>query len=373
MSGITRREIPPGKIPPMPDAARWGALAAVTAAAGWALGELGLPSSYLFGALLCGIAAALLAPDRLVVPPAAFSASLTVAGVVLGTLLDSSSLDAIADGWLPLALVTAATLAISLLAGALLARATALDLPTASLGMVAGGAAGIVGISGELGADDRLVAFMQYLRVLLIVLLTPVLTAIAFPGDAGHAATAAEPVLGDARGWLLMFAAAAVGAAVAAGTRLPGSYLLGPLGVSAVLTLVVPGGEFDVPPLVRELAFAVIGLQVGLKFTLETIRQLGRLLAPVLVAVLGVLAACALLALVLDATSDVSLRDAYLATTPGGVYAVLAVALGTDANAAFILAAQGLRLVVMVALAPVVVRWMVARSNSAHPPDELRE
>ena len=354
-------------MPPMPDAARWGALAAATAAAGWALGELGLPSSYLFGALLCGIGAALLAPDRLAIPRAGFSASLAVAGVVLGTLLDSSSLDAIADGWLPLALVTAATLAISLIAGAALARATPLDLPTASLGMVAGGAAGIVGISGELGADDRLVAFMQYLRVLLIVLLTPVLAAIAFPGGSGDAAAAAEPALGDARGWLLTFAAAGAGAALAAATRLPGAHLLGPLAVAAVIALAVPGGEFDVPPLLRELAFAVIGLQVGLRFTMDTIRLLGRLLAPVLVAVLGVLAACGVLAFALEATSDVSLRDAYLATTPGGVYAVLAVALGTDANAAFILAAQGLRLVVMVALAPVFVRWMVARADRVAP------
>ena len=85
------------------------------------------------------------------------------------------------------------------------------------------------------------------------------------------------------------------------------------------------------------------------------------------------LAACALLAVVLDVASDVSFRDAYLATTPGGLYAVLAVALGTDANAGFILAAQGLRLIVMVALAPVVVRWMVTRANSAHHPDEFRE
>jgi uncharacterized protein len=136
-----------------------------------------------------------------------------------------------------------------------------------------------------------------------------------------------------------------------------------------VLTLAVPGGEFAVPPLASEVAFALIGLQVGLKFTLKTIRQLGRLLLPVLIAVVGVLVACALLAVVLDVTTSVSLRDAYLATTPGGLYAVLAVALGTDANAAFILAAQGLRLVVMVALAPIAVRWMVARANSAHHPE----
>ena len=56
---------------------------------GMALGELGLPSSYLFGALLAGIAAALLAPDRFAVRAPAFTGALAVAGVVLGTLLDS--------------------------------------------------------------------------------------------------------------------------------------------------------------------------------------------------------------------------------------------------------------------------------------------
>jgi len=353
--------------------ARWACLAATTAAAGRALGAAGLPSSYLFGALLVGIAAALIAPDRFAIPQPAFTGALAVAGVVLGTLLDSSSLDAIADGWLPLALVTMATLVISLTAGAVLARATPLDLPTAALGMVAGGASGIVGISGELGADDRLVAFMQYLRVLVIVLLTPLLVAIAFPGEPAHATAAAEPVLGDVRGWLLLLATGAAGAALGAAVRFPGASLLGPMALAAVLSLAVPGGEFEVPPLARELAFALIGLQVGLKFTLSTLRLLGRLLLPVLVAVLGVLAACALLALVLDVASDVSFRDAYLATTPGGLYAVLAVALGANANAGFILAAQGLRLIVMVAIAPVVVRWMVARANSGHHPDEFRE
>ncbi len=92
---------------------------------------------------------------------------------------------------------------------------------------------------------------------------------------------------------------------------------------------------------------------------------MGRLLVPVLLGVVGVLVACALLAVVLDVTTSVSLRDAYLATTPGGLYAVIAVALGSDANAAFILAAQGLRLIAMVALAPLFVRWLVARTRDA--------
>jgi uncharacterized protein len=140
------------------------------------------------------------------------------------------------------------------------------------------------------------------------------------------------------------------------------------MALAALLTLAVPGGEFAVPRAATDVAFALIGLQVGLKFTVATIRGVGRLLVPVLLAVVGVLLACALLAVALDVTTSVSLRDAYLATTPGGLYAVIAVALGTDANAAFILAAQGLRLIVMIALAPIAVRWLVAHTNSAHHP-----
>jgi membrane AbrB-like protein len=224
-------------------------------------------------------------------------------------------------------------------------------------------------VSGELGADDRYVAFMQYLRVLVIVLLTPVLTPILFPGDeAATPAVGAGPALGDAHGWLLTVAACGAGLALAAALRFPGGTLLLPMAASAALTLAVPGGEFTVPPALTEVAFALIGLQVGLKFTVQTIRMLGRLLLPVLIGVFGLLVGCALLGVVLHATTPVSLRDAYLATTPGGLYAVLAVALGTDANAAFILAAQGLRLIVMVALAPLAVRSLVARMNSVHRP-----
>jgi uncharacterized membrane protein AbrB (regulator of aidB expression) len=60
----------------------------------------------------------------------------------------------------------------------------------------------------------------------------------------------------------------------------------------------------------------------------------------------------------------VALRDAYLATTPGGLFAVLAVAFGAGANTTFILAVQGLRLLEMVLLAPLVVRRLSGRRRT---------
>ncbi len=327
--------------------------------AGLGLGALGMPSSYLFAALLVGIAVALTRPGTVDVAPQAFTAAQAVTGVAIGGYLQSSSLSALGDAWLPVALVSAATLVVSLAAGAALARTTSLDEPTAALGMVAGGASGIVGMAGELGADDRLVAFMQYLRVLVVVLVTPLLVAFAFGGGGGGGGVPDDgPVLGDLDGWGFTVAGAVVGTVVATRVRLTAASLMGPLILSGAVHLST-GSAPDVPPLLRETAFALIGLQVGLRFTVAALRQAGRLLVPTLVAIVVLLAACALLAVGLDAATSVSLLDAYLATTPGGLYAVLAAAFGSGADTTFVVAVQGLRLLVMILLAPVAVRLVV--------------
>jgi membrane AbrB-like protein len=341
-------------------------LGAATFGVGWGLERAGLPSPYLFAALLVGLAAALALPGRVAVPDVAFGAAQAFTGVALGTYVRSSSLAAIAHSWLAVTLVSAATLAISIAAGSLLARIAPVDSPTAALGMVAGGASGIVAMADDLGADGRFVAFMQYLRVLVVVLLTPLLIAVIFPGHhAGAAAGGGASTLGDARGWFLSIGVAVAGSLVARFAHITAGALLGPMILAAVVVMAVPGGEFTVPTLLAQTAFALIGLQVGLRFTADTVRTLGRLVVPVLACILGLLVASFGLAVALELTTSVSLLDAYLATTPGGLYAVLAVAFGAGANTTFILAMQGLRLLVMVLLAPLVVRRLAAREPAA--------
>jgi uncharacterized protein len=343
--------------------APWVALAAATGAAGWALGAIGLPSSYLFAGLLPGLAVAVAWPGRLEVPDGGFAAAQAVTGVALGAYLQSSALQAVGRSWLPVLLASAATLLVSLGAGVALARFTPTDTRTAALGMVAGGASGIVGMADDLGGDDRLVAFMQYARVLVVVLVTPVLVPLVFAGHhaAGAAAAAAGPLVGHPADWLATAALATGGAVAGRRSRVPGAALLGPMVLSGVVTLAAIGGGFAVPPVLRDVAFAAIGLRIGLRFTVETVRMVGRLLVPVALCIVGLLVACFGLAVALALTTPASLLDAYLATTPGGLYAVLAVAFGAGANTTFIIAVQGLRVLVMVLLAPVMVRWLVPR------------
>src|SRR3954447_3716012 len=340
------------------------ALALATGAVGWALDQAGLPSSYLFAALLVGLAAALTLHTEIGVPPFLFRAAQAVTGVALGAQVRSSSLSSLAHSWLPVTLVSLGTLAISLAAGKVLARVTFVDAPTGALGMVAGGASGIVAMADELGADDRLVAFMQYLRVLVVVLLTPLLIPILFPGHHGGSVPG-QSTFSDAKGWLLTIGVALAGSFLASRVKLTAGMLLGPMVLAAVVVLAVPDGEFNVPDVLQQTAFAGSGLQVGLRFTMETVRSLGGLLLPVLASIVGLIVACFGLAVLLDATRSVSLLDAYLATTPGGLFAVIAVAFGAGANTTFILGVQGLRIIVMVLLAPVAVRWLTSSSRAA--------
>jgi uncharacterized protein len=339
-------------------AARWGGAAAAILLVGWLFGLAGVPSSYLFGALLVGLLVALARPDALVVAPLAFRAAQAVTGVTLGAYLRSDALQAAAHAWPAVTLVTFGTLAVSLGCGLALARFTKLDRPTAALGTVAGGASGIVAMADELHADDRLVAFMQYLRVLIVVSATPVLMGLAFPGHHAGTPDTAGGVLGDAEGWILTAALAPAGVLLARLIRLPAGALLGPMLLAGGIGLTLTDG-FGVPTLLREAAFAGIGLQVGLRFTVATVREVGALLVPVLIGIAGLMAACFGLAFVLELTTSASLLDGYLATTPGGLYAVLAAAFGSGADTTFVLAVQTLRVLVMVLLAPALVRVLV--------------
>src|SRR5688572_14171578 len=115
----------------MRTAAPWIVLGAATAAASFALSAAGLPSPTLFAALLVGLAAALVAPRAgRALPNSSFIAAQAVCGVTLGAYLESDSLEAIAGSWLPVLLVSAGTLMLSVVAGWVLARTTELDHPT---------------------------------------------------------------------------------------------------------------------------------------------------------------------------------------------------------------------------------------------------
>ena len=107
--------------------------------------------------------------------------------------------------------------------------------------------------------------------------------------------------------------------------------------------------------------YVVLGmLRLGLRFTPDSLRRARDTLLPVIGTIAALIAACGALGWLLAELAGVSQLDGYLATTPGGLYAVLATAVASGANATFVLAVQSLRLFVMVLAAPPIIRRLAA-------------
>ncbi len=326
------------------------------------LGLAGVPSPALFGGLLAGLVRGLAGRTPLDVPRRGQAAAQAVVGVSIGTLVDPGTLAAIGEDWAPVLLVTLATLLLTVAAGLLLRLQPGITPVTGAFAMIAGGASGITAMARDLGADDRMVAVLQYLRVVLIVVLMPVVATVVYGADTGAGSAVAEPTgPGRPAGLLLTAACVLAGVPLARLVRLPVPSLLGPLLVAAAADLSGLSGGAGVPGAVEAAAFLLIGLAVGLRFTVAALRTVGRALPLALALVAGLIAACAGLGEVLAAATGVSRLDGYLATTPGGLYAVLATATGSGADATFVLAVQVLRLFVMLLAAPLVAARLRGR------------
>jgi uncharacterized protein len=319
---------------------------------------LGLPSPALFGGLLAGLVRALAFRRRIAVPTPAMTAAQATVGVSLGALVDVATLRTVAGDWLPVLLVTLATLLLSLLAGLALRLQRGISPVTGAFALIAGGASGIIVMARELGADERMVAVLQYLRVLLIVVLMPVIAT----GIYGASASSGTDATGGGAAWpvslLFTVGCGLVGLLAGRLVRLPVPALLGPMLVAAAVDLSGPGRGAEVPGAVSVAAFLVIGLQVGVSFSRESLATIGQALPLALTMIVGLIVACTGLGAVLAATTGVSPLDGYLATTPGGITAVLATATDSGADATFVLAVQVLRLFVMLLTAPLVARWL---------------
>jgi membrane AbrB-like protein len=328
--------------------------------------SLGVPAAWLVGPMLVAVALAVAWPERPMVPRWGRLASLAVVGGVLAAAFRPSVLPLIARHWLPVCLVVCGTLLLSLAAGFLLARAARLDGKSAALGTLPGAAAGMLAMSFTLGADPRLVALMQYTRVVVVVASAALVSRFWFaPGasaqsaDQGLQMSAPQgtALVNDA--WLvyvLTTLVAALGVWVGTRLRLPAGAMLGPLILGVALEQV---GVLSLawPPGVPQAAFLVLGVYVGLLFDRASIERAGRLFPFVLASTVGLVAACAGLGWALAALTRLDGLTAYLATTPGGIDSVAIMALGSGADAPLVLAVQMLRLFAVVLAGSLLGRW----------------
>ncbi|MBY0299174.1 MAG: AbrB family transcriptional regulator [Methylobacterium sp.] len=336
---------------------QWGILLAASALLSAGFSAAGFPAALLLGPMLAGIGLGV-AGATVRVPKLPFLGAQALIGCLVAHAVNASIVRTLlADGWLMLAVVLV-TVAASAAVGLVLTRIRLLPGTTAAWGSSPGAASAMVAMAEEFGADPRLVAFMQYLRVACVALSASVVARLCVGGTP---APAAAPV-GEA-GLLAVagtLAVAVVGAWLGRVLRIPAGAMIGPLVIGATLHA-TDFASMSLPAWMLALAYAGIGWTVGLRFTRATVRATVSALPGVLAATLGLIALCGAWAWGLTFILPIDLLTAFLATSPGGLDSVAIIAVGSGADVSFVLAVQTLRLLVVILTGPLVAKW-IARS-----------
>jgi len=318
-----------------------------------------LPAALLLGAMAAAILVAVF-DGKLAVPHWPYVLAQGLIGCLVARSIGPAILVTMVQKWPVFLAGVCSVLIISTSLGALLARWKVLPGTTAVWGSSPGAATVMVLMSEGFGGDPRLVAYMQFLRVMLVALVASVVARFwAAPGGLPRTAIDWFPTVAAGPLWETM-ALAVVGAIIGAKTRIPAGALLLPLfaGIALSFTHLM---TITLPPWLMAGCYALIGWSIGLRFSREIVIYAARVFPKIAASTLTLIALCGGLAVLLHLIVGTDPLTAYLATSPGGADSVAIIAASSPVDVPFVMAMQMARFVLVLlvgpALARAVVRW----------------
>ena len=336
---------------------QWGMLCVLSLLLSIGFLAVHLPAALLLGPMIAGIIFSMRG-ITLQLPRSAFLAAQAILGCMIAQNLTGSILTTLAANWPIVLAILLVTLLSSAIVGWLLVRYSSLPGNTGAWGSSPGGAAAMVAMAQDYGADIRLVAFMQYLRVLFV---------------AGAAVLVTRMMLGDnaeaVNQQIVWFPPVSINLlltillAVVAGTagcllRLPSGTMLIPMLAGAVLQ----SGQLitiELPEWLLAMAYMAIGWRIGLGFDKQIFTAS---IAPTATNLAVDFCSAGYLCRYgvggLTRFMHIDFMTAYLATSPGGLDTVAVIAAGSNADMALIMAMQTLRLFSILLTGPAIARFI---------------
>ena len=314
----------------------------------------GFPAAFLLGPMFAAI---LFAQKNRAMQPAKplIRYCQSTIGVMISLALPMEALSNIAEHWvLFLGGVFSVLVASTVLSG-ILAYRRIVPGTVAIWGSSPGAAAVMTLMAQDYGADVRLVALMQYLRVIMVSLAAGLVTHFFMPVDsvaAEHHIHLYEPIVWS--NFINTLILIGVSVVVSKYLKLPS----GPLIIAIVLAITVNYiGLFTIslPTPYLFLCYAIIGWNIGSKFTGEATRYAIKIMPNICISILLLIGFCSLLSLALVRYFGIDPLTAYLAMSPGGAdsIAIIASSTANSVNVSFVMAMQTCRLFFMLIFGPI--------------------
>jgi membrane AbrB-like protein len=314
---------------------------------------LGLPLPFLFGPMTACLLVAL-AGVQLKGMGTVSTAARTIMGVAIGASITPEIVGRVPQLLGSVALVPVYVALIGVV-GVPFFRRLGYDPATAWYAAMPGGLPDMVAFGKEAGGDARALALIHATRMLIIVTVAPIILTLLY--GASLTGALGEPARNLPPAELaLMVAAAVIGWKVGERVGLFGASILGPMIVTAVLSL---GGFIHSRPPLEAIVVAqvLIGLGIGVQYVGVTLRELRSFILSgmAFVAILALLAAVFTEIVTLSGLAKPV--EGFLAFAPGGQAEMTVLALAAGADLGFVILHHLTRVVMVIMGAPVAARW----------------
>ncbi|MEQ5774986.1 AbrB family transcriptional regulator [Thalassospira sp. NFXS8] len=337
----------------LPEALQWAILLGSSVIVGIILHQGHIPAALLLGPMIVGIVMGTNSAT-IRIPRIGFLSAQSVLGAMIGGSMTAAIITSFLDDW-PLVIgITFLTLLASSFLGWILCIRRVLPGTVGIWGSSPGAASAMVIMAEAFGADARLVAFMQYVRVVCVVTVASMVAnfwvASSLPPGAAVPVHDWFPAF-DLGNFGLTLLVAAAAATIGVLLRIPSGALLVPMIVVMVLHI---NGWLDVelPEWFLGITYAMIGWSIGLKFTPSVLHHAAHALPKILLSIVVLIGFCAGISVFLVHFLGVDPLTAYLATSPGGLDSVAIIAASTHVDLPFILVMQSARFFMVLLIGP---------------------
>lgn len=325
----------------------------IAAAIALGLRVLSVPVPELFGGFVAVLLFSMRAGGAPNIPRAVMPPAQAVLGTTVAAQIHVEMLRGLA-GQLPVILVAALLILLGSWGIGQLLRLRGASPTTAALSALAGGASSLTVVADELGADQRVVMMVQFLRVTLILVTMPLVVLWV---------SGAAP--GSAPGWqehpvdyLFVLCTVIAALVISRFMRIAAAPLIAAIVIGALLVATPLFSSADVPAVVEAGALLLFGLHVGRGFSREAWRMLARIIPLALVSSLILVLFCAGIAVPFSMLTGASALDSYLAMSPGGLPVALATVVSTSGDAALVSTSQLMRVLIAVIVVPLLLQLL---------------
>lgn len=360
---------PPSWLGRQPGAVQWAVLVALSVALAALLLWLHAPAALMIGSLLAAIVFSA-GNGRVNLPLSPFVLAQGVVGCLIAKMVPLTIVGDILNHWFLFTVGVLSVVVISTAIGWMMTRWQILPGTTALWGTSPGAASVMTIMSESYGADVRLVAFMQYLRIVLVAGVAALVARLFGVNPQHHAA--ADMVWFPPVDWLAFAETMALAVAsplIAKRLNIPAGAFLMPLviGIPLIHFGLV---RIELPPWLLAGCYAFIGWNIGLRFTRPLLLHALRLLPRIMLCILLMIGLCGGVAAALVVLAGIDPLTAYLATSPGGSDSIAIITASTNADVSFVMAMQTVRLIAVLFVGPMLTRYVVMHMNPTPPRKE---